>query len=63
MTLEPIQIKKNRGIYKQYQMNRIKKLLVKVKRQNAYNEDMLGQKSRTQLTDIIKKLKEELRLQ
>lgn len=63
MTLEPPHEKKNYGIYKRYQMNRVKKLLVKLKRPNAYNESLYGQKSRTQLTDAIKKLKEELKLQ
>lgn len=48
------------GKYKQYQINRIEKLLLKLKRPYSFNAETLGQRSRTNLTKIIKNLKMEL---
>lgn len=64
MTLEPLQEEsKVAGKRKTRQINRIKKLLDKVKRPHAFNEEKLKLKSRTQLKVIIHDLKEELLLQ
>ena len=62
MTLESVQQGDGYGIYKRYQINRIRKLLVKLKRPHAYNEVILGDKSRTQLSELIKNLKNEVKL-
>lgn len=64
MTLEPLQEEsKVAGKRKTRQINRIKKLLDKVKRPHAFNEEKLKLKSRTQLTKTIDDLREELKKQ